>query len=215
MGCCNKPAKPFLPVIKMTRQAVEGMTLKGFDLYDIAAIAIKESNGNPFFMPQDLLLKANLNALSVGAGVKADDFLLYVRLRHGPNQGSIPKFRFESVWFKQLHGVDPGHKFSKEKRALLACSIGMCQKSILYLTWGHLDYLDDRHLQQFMSDPFMQLRQCAHDLQSLHAGREVPMDLAFTRYNAGASREHVTEYGKRVEAIAENLRKEYADWAPA
>lgn len=206
----NPNSMPYPRLVNQIGKACAAMRVDGIDRFDVAAVCIKESMGNPFFCPCDTLFKVNLNALALGSTVNGAAFTDFIRIKSGGNKGSIPKFRFEASWFKLVEYDAALRHLSRMQKALYSCSIGVGQKSILYLMEGHKAPYDASYLDQFLCDPDMQVRQVMADLAQCLRSAGGKRALAFTKYNAGCGCHHVTPYGEQVEAVADNLRLLYA-----
>jgi hypothetical protein len=180
------------------RLAVQLKDRSIMDIYDVAAVCFKESAGNGFFSPMDVLYRVNLLAVSAGAHVLPNQFEYFIQVHDGPNKGRIPKFRFERSWYEQIQISSLYKHLTKLDQALWACSIGIAQKSILYLMASGRTSQSESVVQNFCSDEAVQIRQCYADLEALAVRAHGNKALAFSQYNAGASSMRVTDYGAQV-----------------
>ena len=171
----------------------------------IAAVVLRESGGNRWFSVRDALYRQNLKAATAILTTTPERLLSYITPKEGPSKGLIPKFRAESSW---LSSAVTHAGWTKEPvlwRCRLAMSFGYGQKSMLY-------YLSQKPVDQwnklffeFTTNPQVQLKQVADDLEGLIKRANGHVRLALTRYNTGPGAKTVSEYGERVFALYRTL----------
>ena len=169
---------------------------------DVLAVMQKESSGVPIFKPEDALFKANLKAAMDITGCTKEEILKIMTIEYGPLQGQIAKFRCEPgywQWAERLKG-----SWSKTERMLLACSLGVGQKMVRWLTSGVAGAEWIKFSRQFAGNIDLQIQYCAGDLDSLLSGCQGNRAVAYTLYNEGTRIDpktkepliRVTDYGK-------------------
>jgi hypothetical protein len=203
------PEQPYKALVTLVQKEVIFMTPSVCDVYDVTACCIQESHGDGFFCACDQQYKINLLNMSTATGCSQRDFLDYITVKVGAHRGKIPKFRFESSWFRLVRADLWMSKIPLEQQAFLSCSIGMGQQSMFYLCDRSKGPESLNYLLQFASQPGMQIRQAYAVLESTMKHMPDNKAMAFTHYNAGPSARHVSEYGEKVNAVAVTLRNAY------
>lgn len=201
--------RPYRSLYDQCNHALASVPGSGLTPYNLMAISIQESMGNPFFCACDMLFQTNIKKVTEWTDIPKAEFLEAVTVQGGINRRKIAKFRMEPIWLALWFNKLQNEGLSRINSAVLCCSFGMTQKSAYYLT-EKMD-LSERvaYLRVFMGSPDMQLKALIHDLFYLVKESEHNMPLAYTRYNAGPSAAHVSDYGRKVDALSAQMMKLY------
>lgn len=167
----------------------------------IAAVAVKESHANMWFCKCDMQYKENMRtAVQLNAKSEAN-ILRLITVTEGPYANHIPKFRYELSWREDALRLSRRMKDRQDWAFRMACSYGMCQKSMwIHLSAKPIEQWESAYW-QFLTDPFEQLHVCASDLHYLLKAARGNLDLALTRYNAGPGANHISDYGEKVKGL--------------
>lgn len=207
----EKPVRlPFVGLVDLIRKVVVFDDRFPFDVYDLTAVCVRETYNSPLWCACNSLDKSNLQAVCVGANVRADDFLAMIRIREGKWRQQIPRFRFEANWLSIVQAAAWYGSLGQVDKAVFSCSFGIAQKSAYYLTRDLRPESRWLYLQRFMGDLDMQLRQLYKDLCAAYRIGEPCKLWAFSRYNGGPGADRSTPYGLKVADLAQEIREKYA-----
>lgn len=210
MIAANGQRKPYTRLFSDIQKAVSTIPDFKGDVFLMMAVCVRESMGVPWFCKCDSLYKANMNVVRTHFGMEvSNEFLRAITVKGGTNAGKIPKFRFEPGWFGLNQSNPDTARLQPVPLIIMSCSFGMAQKGALWMVPGVPQAERWLAVNQLMKDPEYQLLTLAHDLQQLGAFKGHDVELALTRYNAGASAKHVTSYGLRTYDLARELKTMY------
>jgi hypothetical protein len=204
-----KPA-PYGALKKMCEAALLRTHSTRIDVFVMMAVCVKESMGSPWFCRCDSLYKTNLEVVAKYVGQqKAGQFVSLITSTNPYYFNKIPKFRFEPAWYAAKSVLFVREGFPLLESLAMCASYGIAQKGALWLPQGADAGTTWLSIKSFMSDPDLQLTQLCYDLHSLHAEFGGNMELALTRYNAGAGAKRISGYGVQCVALANELRALY------
>lgn len=206
-GCKNCTKQfPYEYTYRLGIAALEATGVKTVDVADILAICWRESLCTAWFYHGERLFDVNLTMMEVVPGFSRDEFLRLNAIASNNGKVACSKFRFEHTWFDEVERDEQFKSMSLAQRLTLACSWGIAQKGALYLVRYSKTEYAPQVVAEFQRSVDTQLKQLCFDLNDLMSDSAGDKQLAYTRYNSGASAKRVTAYGKYVAANAAKFR---------
>ena len=201
---------PYSRLLKLVRESIQFETETFIDQFDVMAVVIKESMATGYFCECDALFRSNILAVTVGTGVPRKIFTDQIRVKHGRNRGSIPKFSFESQWFKLVKDNVVYSHLPLAFQALLGCGVGLGNQSAYWLVFGKDVSFAEQYLSQYLADESFQLRQIYWQLETAARCVDATRESSFEKFKSGEGVKGVTGYGERVASLSDQLRSAYA-----
>lgn len=184
----------------------------------VMGVIKQESGGVPYFTGAEQLFKWNLEAAHKITGLPIDQLKTGLIIPAGVGAFNTPpemagkflKFRCEPGslywgWSRRLTGFGPTEKF------LLACSLGMGQQMVRYLTPGLERQFWTGRILRFGCDPGQQVEWVHGNLRDEVKRGTIDPVLVFARYNGGPGMQNDRHgYGAKVLAyVNQFLQKEH------
>lgn len=204
-------ALPFLSLYHQCVNAVRADKEKQPNIFDMMAIAYRESMGTPYADCRDCLSNRRLSEMDDLNSIKGSKFREVIRCDRGVNKGKVPKFLFDSAAYRMYGQLLINQGIEKHEAAMLCSGFGY---ALRFWTKEFVPYKAHEGLllvRQFIADPNYQLVVLASDLYEAGSRAKVSSPFPFERlHKQHYRRNDLASVSGRTHGVSEYFRMQYA-----